>query len=389
MKAIFSTILEDIKRRGNYRSIKYLRPLSATRIFYEGRECLNLCSNSYLSLHAHPDVIAAAKQAVDTYGAGICSSRSVSGSIDLYETLEKEIARYKGYQKGLIFPNGYMANMGIISTLTGEKDVLFSDELNHSSLIDAMRLSRAKKVVYKHNDVEDLETKIRKYRGKEQNIVITESVFSMDGDLAPLKEIYGLKEKYGFRIFLDDAHGTGVFGKKGTGVEEMHGLTGKMDVHMATFGKSLGSYGAFALSDPVLVEFLINRARTFMYTTALPPAALGASLASLGIIGKDRSHKKTLWKNIDYMRRRLVEAGFNLKDSVGPIIPIVVGPDAVTLTMQERLLERGVFLQAIRPPTVPRGTSRLRLTVVRGFTKNEMDRAVEAIIDVGKQMKLI
>jgi len=389
MKAIFSTILEDIKRHGNYRTIKYLHPLSATNILYKGREYLNLCSNSYLSLHMHPDVIAAAKQAVDTYGAGICSSRSVSGSIDLYETLEKEIARYKGYQRGLIFPNGYMANIGIISTLTGEKDVIFSDELNHSSLIDAMRLSRAKKVIYKHNNVEDLEAKIRKYRGKGHNMVITESVFSMDGDLAPLKEIYELKEEYGFRIFLDDAHGTGVFGRKGTGVEEMHGLTGKMDVHMATFGKSLGSYGAFALSDPVLVEFLINRARTFMYTTALPPAALGASLASLRIISKERSYKKTLWNNIDYMRRHLIETGFNLKDSMGPIIPIVVGPDAMTLTMQERLMRKGIFLQAIRPPTVPRGTSRLRLTVVRGFTKNEMDRAIEAIIDTGREMKLI
>ncbi len=389
MKAIFSPILEDIKRHGNYRTLKYLYPLSATNVLYNGKEYLNLCSNSYLSLHTHPDVISAAKRAVDTYGAGICSSRSVSGSIDLYEMLEKEIAHYKGYPKGLIFPNGYMANIGIISTLTGERDVLFSDELNHSSLIDAMRLSRAKKVVYKHNDMEDLEAKIRKYRGKEQNIVITESVFSMDGDLAPLKEIYSLKKQYGFHVFLDDAHGTGIFGRKGIGVEEMYGLTGKMDVHMATFGKSLGSYGAFALSDPVVVEFLINRARTFMYTTALPPAALAASLASLRIISKDISYKKILWKNIDYMRRHLVEAGFNLKDSVGPIIPIVVGSDSMTLDIQERLMERGIFLQAIRPPTVPRGTSRLRLTVVRGFTKDEMNRAVEAIIDVGKKMRLI
>jgi 8-amino-7-oxononanoate synthase len=389
MKAMFSAILEEIKGQGNYRTIKYLHPLSASKIRYKGKEYLNLCSNSYLSLHTHPDVLSAAKEAIDEYGAGICSSRSVSGSIDLYEMLEREIARYKGYPRGLVFSNGYMANIGIISTLTGQKDVIFSDELNHSSLIDAMRLSKAKKVVYKHNNVEDLEKKIQRYGGKEQNIVITESIFSMDGDMAPLEEIYRLKKAYGLRLFLDDAHGTGVFGKKGTGVEEMSNLAGRMDVHVATFGKSLGSYGAFVLSDPVFIEFLINRARTFMYTTALPPAALGASRAALGLIKKDVSYKKTLWQNIDYMRRHLNEAGFNLKNSAGPIIPIVVGPDATTLTMQECLMKRGIFLQAIRPPTVSKGTSRLRLTVVRGFTKDDMDRAVEALINVGKKMKLI
>jgi 8-amino-7-oxononanoate synthase len=389
MKAMFSAILEEIKNQGNYRTLRFFHPLSATKIRYKGREYLNLCSNSYLSLHTHPDVVAAAKEATDEYGAGICSSRSVSGSIELYEMLEKAIARYKGYPRGLIFSNGYMANIGVISTLTGGKDVIFSDELNHSSLIDAMRLSRAKKVVYKHNNTEDLERKIQKYHGKEQNIVITESIFSMDGDRAPLEEICRLKEAYGLRLFLDDAHGTGVFGKKGTGIEELCNLTGKMDVHMATFGKSLGSYGAFVLADPVFIEFLINRARTFMYTTALPPAALGASLAALGLVRKDASYKKTLWQNIDYVRRRLVEAGFNLKNSTGPIIPIVVGGDTMTLAMQERLMKKGIFLQAIRPPTVPKGTSRLRLTVVRGFTKDDMDRALEAIIDVGKKMKLI
>lgn len=389
MESIFSPLLSEIKTQGNYRTVKYLHPLTETRILYDGKVCLNLCSNSYLSLHRHPEVISAAKEAVDSYGAGICSSRSVSGSIDLYDLLEQEIARYKGYKKALVFSNGYMANIGIVSTLIGEKDVIFSDELNHSSLIDAIRLSRAKKVVYGHNNVDDLEEKVKKFRGKGQNIVITESVFSMDGDLAPLDGIYGLKKKYGLRVFVDDAHGTGVFGKKGTGVEELYGLAGQMDIQMATFGKSLGSYGAFVLADPVVIDFLINRARTFMYTTALPPAALAASLAALAIVKKDRSHRKALWKNIDYIRRNLGDAGFDMKNSTGPIIPIVVGPDAMTLAMQERLLEKGIFLQAIRPPTVPKGTSRLRLTVVAGFTKADMDRALEAIIETGREMKIV
>jgi glycine C-acetyltransferase len=389
MKETLSRALEEIKQQGNHRTIKYLQPLSSTRIRYGSEEFLNLCSNSYLSLHTHPAVLSAAKEAIDGYGAGTCSSRSVSGSIDLYETLEGQIAHYKGYKRGLIFPNGYMANIGIISTLISEHDVIFSDELNHSSLIDAIRLSGAKKVIYKHRDAKDLERRIKKDKTKGKRIVITESVFSMDGDIAPLGEIHALKEQYGVHVFVDDAHGTGVFGEKGTGVEEMFALKGKMDVHMATFGKALGSFGAFVLSDPIIIEFLINRARTFMYTTALPPSVLAASLAALKLIEKDASCKEALWHNIDYMRKHLHEAGFDLKESMGPIIPIVVGEDKMTLTMQEMLMRKGIFLQAIRPPTVPVGTSRLRLTMASGFTKDDIDYAIEALIDVGKKMKLI
>jgi len=389
MRDRLSSILSTIKQKGNYRTIKYLKPLSATRIMYNGREYLNLCSNSYLSLHVHPEVIEAAKQAADEYGAGICSSRSVSGSIDLYEILEKEIAQYKGYKKGLIFSNGYMANIGIISTLTHEGDVIFSDELNHSSLIDSMRLSRAKKVIYKHRDVDDLEKKIQKEKGKGKRFIVTETVFSMDGDIAPLIDMYRLKERYELCIIVDDAHGTGVFGEKGTGVEELFSLWGAMDVHMATFGKSLGSFGAFVLSDEVMSDFLVNRARTFMYTTALPPPALGAARAALRLVRESPFFKDELWGNIEYVRRGLKAAGFNLQDSFGPIVPIIVGEDKAAVEMQEALLERGLFLQAIRPPTVPSGTSRLRFTIVRGLTKDDLDFTIGALTDVGRQNGLI
>jgi 8-amino-7-oxononanoate synthase len=389
MRDRLSSILRRIKEKGNYRTIKYLKPLSSTRITYNCREYLNLCSNSYLSLHAHPKVIEAAKQAADDYGAGICSSRSVSGSIDLYEILEKEISEYKGYKKGLIFSNGYMANIGIISTLTHEGDVIFSDELNHSSLIDSIRLSRAKKVIYRHRDVEDLEKKIQKEKVKGKKFVVTETVFSMDGDIAPLADIHRLKERHEFSIIVDDAHGTGVFGEKGTGVEELHALYGAMDVHMATFGKSLGSFGAFVLSDEVVIDFLINRARTFMYTTALPPPALGAARAALRLVRENSSFKDVLWNKIEYLRKGLKGAGFNLQDSFGPIVPIIVGEDKATVQMQEMLLEKGLFLQAIRPPTVPPGTSRLRFTIVRDLTKEDMDYILESLTAVGRKSGLI
>jgi len=369
--------------------LRYIKPVTSTQILYNGKAYLNLCSNSYLSLHVHPDILKAAKDVIDEYGAGTCSSRSVSGSIDIYGQLEKMIARYKGYRKGLIFSNGYMANIAIISTLTDSNDVIFSDELNHSSLIDATRLSRAKKVIYKHRDMNDLEKKLGRERSAGKRFVVTESVFSMDGDIAPLSDIFELRERYGFHMILDDAHGTGVFGQKGTGVEELFGLSGSMDVHMATFGKALGSFGAFVLSDEVVINFLINRARTFMYTTALPASSLASAMKALEMIEQDTTYKDRLWKNIDYMRMRLNTAGFDLKDSVGPIIPIVVGEDAKTLRMQESLMRKGLFLQGIRPPTVPEGTSRLRLTVVRGFTQEDMDYAIETIIHAGKKMELI
>ncbi|OPX94759.1 MAG: 8-amino-7-oxononanoate synthase [Syntrophorhabdus sp. PtaU1.Bin002] len=389
MKERLSETLRAIQDKGNYRTLKYLVPLPGTRTRYEGREYLNLCSNSYLSLHNHPVVIEGAKKAIDEYGAGTCSSRSVSGSIDLYRIVEDETARYKGYDKGLIFSNGYMANIGIISTLTEEGDVIFSDELNHSSLIDSMRLSRARTTIYKHRDMDDLEKKLKRTRVKGKKFIVTESVFSMDGDIAPLRDIYRLKNKYDAYVMVDDAHGTGVFGDKGTGVEELCNLMGSMDIHMATFGKALGSFGAFVLSDQIVIEYLVNRARTFMYTTALPAAALGAGLAALRLIRDDTSFKEALWANIDYMRTSLTQAGFDLKDSEGPIVPIVVGEDKKTVTMQEMLMEKGLFLQAIRPPTVPEGTSRLRLTIVRGFTRSDMDFAIDSLKDAGKKLGLI
>jgi 7-keto-8-aminopelargonate synthetase-like enzyme len=198
-----------------------------------------------------------------------------------------------------------------------------------------------------------------------------------------------LRDRYGFYAIVDDAHGTSIFGRKGSGVEEHWGLKGKADIHMATFGKALGSFGAFVLSDPVVIDYLVNRARTFMYTTALPPAALAAAQAALELVAGDLSFKEELWRNIEYMRSGLLSAGFDLKESIGPIVPIVVGKDADAVKMQKMLMKKGFFLQAIRPPTVPTGTSRLRLTVVRGFSQEQMDRAIEAITEAGRKMKLV
>ncbi len=381
--------LAGIQRAGNYREIKYLKPISATRILYQGKEYINLCSNSYLSLNFEPRVIEAARKVLDEYGAGSCSSRSVSGSLDLYETLGSEVALYKGYEKGLVFSNGYMANMGIVTTLAGADDTIFSDELNHSSLIDSIRLSKARTVIYRHLDADDLERRLKKTKTRGNRFIVTETVFSMDGDVAPLDQIHRLKENYGATLIVDEAHATGVFGPRGRGVEEVFGLEGMMDVQMGTFGKALGSFGAFVLSKDLVIDYLVNRARTFMYTTALPAGILAAAREALRIVSVDTSLRDALWERIAYMRQGLKSAGFDLKGSQGPIIPIVVGDDSRTVRMQKILLDKGIFLQAIRPPTVPPGTSRLRLTVVRGFSKEEMDRALEALQDAGEKAGLI
>ncbi len=378
--------LGEIQERGNYREVKYVKPLPGSRILFRGKEYLNFCSNGYLSMHEHPEVIRAAAEAAREYGAGTCSSRSVSGSIDLYERLEESMARFKGYERALMFTSGYMANIGIVNTLTGEGDVIFSDALNHSSIVDSTRLSRARKVLYRHLDMDDLERRIRRDRSKGNRFVITETVFSMDGDVAPLDRLLEIKRKYGVVVIIDEAHATGVFGERGIGVEEVYNLRGRMDVQMASMGKSLGSFGAVALSNGTIREYLINRARTFMYTTALPPPVIAAALKALELISADRSYRDRLWANVGYLRQGLIDTGFDLARSEGPIVPIVVGDDKKAVLMQNLLLEEGIFLQAIRPPTVPPGTSRLRLNVVRAFTGADLDRVLDALRHVARKV---
>lgn len=389
MKERLRKELKEIREKGNYREIRYLKPLSSSRILYNGRNMINLCSNSYLSLHNHPDVVEAAHSVIDEYGAGTCSSRSVSGSIDLYGLLEDEVAKFKGYEKALMFSNGYMANIAIVSTLLNEDDAIYSDELNHSSIIDAIRLSKAERMIYRHLDMDDLERKLQNRRGHGQAFIISETVFSMDGDVVSLDRLYELKRHYGAHLIIDEAHATGVFGENGRGVEEIYGLSGLVDVQMGTFGKALGSFGAFILGDPLILEYLINRARTFMYTTALPASTLAAARAALRVVGSEPSVRRELWERISYVRKRLVDLGFDLQQSQGPIIPIVIGEDAKAVEMQRLLLEKGVFLQAIRPPTVPPGTSRLRLTIVRGLDREDIELAIDALTWVGKKVGII
>ena len=379
MKEEIERYLWELAQKGEKRELTYLKPLSPSKVLIGGKVFLNLCSNSYLSLQYHPYVLEKTKKAIEMYGCGTCSSRSVSGSLDIFEELEARIARFKGYKKGLLFSSGYHANIGVITSLISKDDTVFSDELNHASLIDAIRLTRAKVVIYRHRDADDLERRLRAEAKKGKRFVITETVFSMDGDLAPLKELYELKGAYDLFVIVDDAHGTGVFGERGRGVEESFGVCGLFDVHIGTFGKALCSFGAFALSEPYVIDLLINKARTFMYTTAPPASFAASSLATLDLLEEDPSLRKELWQKISHMRRGLEEAGFDLGESQGPIVPLVFGDDWTCLQVHRYLFEKGVFLQAIRPPTVPKGTSRLRLTVTRAMEEDELDLVISSL----------
>ncbi len=389
MEKYLSKLLAERAEEGLLRTLTDGESLPGGVIRIGGRQYVNLSSNDYLSLSFHEDLTGPSAGA-GSVASSTCSSRLMTGSTRAHRLLEEKISFLKKKGAALIFNSGYQANLGVIPALFGRGDVVFSDRLNHASIVDGIILSGAAIRRFRHNDMFHLEKLLEKERSLYRNaLIITETVFSMDGDTAPLADIRKLKKNHEIYIIVDDAHGTGVFGNKGVGVEELYNLCGGMDIHMGTFGKSLGSFGAFVLSDEVVIDFLINRARTFMYTTALPPPALGAARAALKLVRESSSYKDELWSNIHYLRDGLEKVGFNLQDSFGPIVPIIVGEDKATVEMQEALLNKGLFLQAIRPPTVPSGTSRLRFTVVRGLTGDDMDRTIDALTEVGRKYGLI
>jgi 8-amino-7-oxononanoate synthase len=373
--------LAGIQNSGLNRGLRNLTGEPGTRIRVNGRDVLLLCSNNYLGLATDSRVKQAASRAIETYGCGATGSRLISGNLGPYQELEQELAAFKGAESSLVFSSGYHANIGTIPALFDTGDLLFSDALNHSSLIDGVRLSRAERVIYKHCDVEDLERKLRVRRGIRRKLILTESVFSMDGDLAPLREISFLAKKYGAQMMVDEAHGTGVFGPTGAGLVEELGLTGVVDIQIGTFSKALGSLGGYIAGSRDLIRFLVNRAPSFIFTTGLPPPVLAASLEALRIIRNEPERRQALFRNVGRFRVALASAGFELgsKNSAGSqILPIVIGEDRLTMAACRYLLGMGVFVQGIRPPSVPQGTARLRLTPMATHTDQNIAEAIGA-----------
>lgn len=379
MNAFISEELERIERAGLRRVLKAVDGPQGVRVVVDGRPCMQFCSNDYLGLATHPLLKEAAIEATERYGTGAGASRLVSGGMEAHRGLEERIRRFKSTEAALLFNSGYNANLGVITALAGHGAEIFSDRLNHASIVDACVLSRARFIRYPNRDAVRLEEMLGKSTAR-QKLIVTDGVFSMDGTIAPAAALAALAERFGATLIIDDAHATGVLGAKGHGTLEHLGVeAGSNVIQMGTLGKALGSFGAFIAGSRPLIDLLISKARPFIFTTALPPAVCAASSKALEIIETHPELVARLKKNALLLRSCLAGAGLPSPEGETPIIPIAVGDARKAVALSERLMERGVFIQAIRPPTVPEGTSRLRLTVSAAHSGADISEAVDAI----------
>ncbi len=373
--------LADIRNKGLYRELRTIRSAQAPRITMDGRELIHLSSNDYLGLTTHPKVKNAAIDAVEKYGTGAGAARFTSGNTDLTDSLEEKIARFKNTEAAMVFSTGYMTNLGVISALMDKGDLILSDELNHASIIDGCRLSRAEVNVYPHRDI----TCIDKILGRSthnKKLIVTDGVFSMDGDIAPLPGIKEVAEKHDAMVMVDDAHATGVLGKHRRGTADHCNVN--VDINMGTLSKALASMGGYVAGSQELIDFLRNRARSFIYTTALPPSAVAGAKAALDVIVKDDPAAK-LWQNVSLYNKGLKDMGFSI-DSQTQIIPLMTGETGRTLDVAAELERAGVLALGIRPPTVPKGQGRIRTSLMATHSKMDILDALDAIRGVKEKL---
>jgi 8-amino-7-oxononanoate synthase len=380
--------LAELRERGLHRRLRLIEGPQGPAVTLDGRPVLLLCSNNYLGLADHPRVREAAAEAALRWGAGAGASRLISGSMEPHRQLEARLAAFKGYEAALLFGSGYLVNTGTIAALAGPGEVVFSDELNHASIIDGCRLSRAETFVYRHADPEHLAWGLRA-AGERAALIVTDGVFSMDGDLAPLPELARLARRHRCRLMVDEAHATGAVGPGGRGSVAAAGLGGEVDVVVGTLGKALGSYGAYVCADAETVELLLNTARPFIFSTAPPPPALGAAQAALGLLEAEPERVERLRANAEALRSALAAEGLAPGRSRTQIVPVEVGEAEPTMALCERALERGVFAQGIRPPTVPDGSSRLRFTVMATHDAAALRQAARAVGAAARETGLI
>jgi len=370
--------IADLKAKGRYRSLRCVSGPQEAAIVIDGEKRLNFSSNNYLGLANHPAVVGALVETAGRYGVGSGASRLICGHMDVHAELEDAVARLKGTEAALTFSAGYLANLGILSTLAGPDATIFSDELNHASIVDGCRLARARVEVYRHADVTHLSDLLGQSRAK-RKIVVTDGVFSMDGDIAPLPDLVEAKERHGAILVVDDAHATGVLPPRGRGTADHFGIRDRVDIQMGTFSKALGTYGAYIGATRAMVDYFINKCRPFIFNTGLPPAIAGATLAALNLLTGEPELLASLWRNQEAFRREMAARGRTVASPTA-IVPILVGGDAETMAVSKGLFDRGVFVYGIRPPTVPEGTGRLRLTLMATHTR-EMIRTAASLID--------
>lgn len=373
MKNLYQQKLQELKQKNLYRGLRLLEDPEGTRASFKGRETLLFCTNDYLGLSRHPRVVKAAQKALKRYGVGAGAARLISGTTQAHAALEKKLARIKGKKSALVFAAGFLANLGILTAFAGEQDVIIMDKLCHASLVDGARLSKAELRVFPHKNYEKCGELLRQYPGQ-RKILVTESVFSMDGDLADLKALIRLKKKYRALLVVDDAHGTGVLGAHGRGATE--GFSKGIDIIMGTLSKAIGGLGGFVAADKLLIDQLINFARPFIFATALPPALCAAAEEALTVIEKGAGLRKKLWDNIAKAHQGLIRLGYSIVQPESAILPVIIGDEKKAVEASRQLLERGLFIPAVRFPTVPKGKARLRVTISAAHSSQDIEKLI-------------
>ena len=382
--------IEGLKKDGVYRKLPVLEGANDAEIILDGKKVINLSSNNYLGFANHPRLKKGAIEAVEKYGAGAGAVRTIVGNMSIHEELEELLAEFKREEAVFIYQSGFNCNAGTIQAITDKRDLILSDELNHASIIDGTRLSRADKKIFRHSDIDHLEEILKAERANYNNVlIITDGVFSMDGDIARLPEIVELAEKYEAMTYVDDAHGSGVLGESGRGTVDHFGLHGRVDFSIGTLSKAIGVVGGYVAGSNTMYEWLNHRARPVLFSTTLPPAAAGAIIEAIKMLMETTEYTDRLWDNAKYFKEKLGTLGFDTGHSETPITPVIIGDEAKTMEFSRKLLEKGVFVSGIVFPTVPKGTGRVRCMVTAAHTKEQLDKAVEIFEQVGKEMNIL
>jgi glycine C-acetyltransferase len=380
---------QGLADRGILREPRDLYGPQGARAVFDGREVINLSSNNYLGLTTHPRLVEAAIEATRALGAGSGSVRQIAGTMDIHLQLENKLAEFKHTEAALVFQSGFTCNSGIIPVLVEDGDAVLSDELNHASIIDGIRLTKAKRAIWKHADMDALEAALKEHQGARRRLVVTDGVFSMDGDVARLPEIVDLAERYGAMVYVDDAHASGVFGRNGRGTVDHFGLNGRVHVQVGTLSKAIGVLGGYVASTRGLRDLLIQRARPFVFTTSHPPAVVGACIAAIDVLLDEPELIDRLWENTRYFKAGLKELGLNTGASESPITPVIAGEGKKAMRLADRLFEEGVFAQGIGYPIVPDASSRVRTIVTATHTHDDLDTALDAFRRVGAELGLV
>jgi len=382
--------LDNLKQAGLYNRIRTIESPQGAWLLVDGKKVLNFCSNNYLGLANHPDIVAAAKKATDTYGVGPAAVRSIAGTMSLHVELEKRLAAFKGVEAAITFQSGFTANLATIPALVGKEDVIFSDRLNHASIIDGSRLSGARIIPYDHNSPASLEEQIKANAGQfRRALIVTDGVFSMDGDIAPLPAIYEVAHKYDILLMVDDAHGEGVLGKGGRGIVDHFGLHGKVDVEVGTMSKAFGVVGGVVAGNAVIIEWLRQRGRPFLFSSAVTVPDAAACLAAIDLLEDSTQLVDKLWSNARYFKAEMKSLGFNTGVSETPITPVMLGEAPLAQQFSRELFDQGVFAMALGFPTVPQGKARIRVMISAAHSTADLDQGLAAFKTVGKKLGVI